>query len=306
MKILVTGGAGFIGSNVADGYIARGHRVVIIDNLSGGNKRNINGAAKFYKMDIRDRGVMDIFKKEKIDIVSHHAAQVDVRKSVADPAFDAQVNIGGILNLLDAAVKYGTKKFIFASSGGVMYGEVGNKLPDEKTIPHPISPYGISKLSGEHYISFYGKVHGLKYTILRYGNVYGPRQDPCGEAGVVAIFAGRMLKGKPVNIFGDGRQMRDYIFVKDVVKANMLAANKADGETINIGTGRTTSVNALFKKMAALTCYSRRPVFREKREGELFRNGLDVKKAKRIMNWSAETEIEEGLRETLKFFGDKA
>ena len=305
MKILVTGGAGFIGSNIADAYVASGHKVVIIDNLSSGKRANINPKARFYQLDVNSSEIGRIFAKEKFDIVNHLAAQIDVRKSVSDPAFDANVNILGALNILESAKKNGVKKVIFSSSGGTIYGECGSRAPDEESKANPLSPYGIAKYSVEFYIKYYKAVHGLKYTILRYGNVYGPRQDPHGEAGVVAIFSGKMLNGKGVTVFGDGKQMRDYVFVSDVVRANVLALRKGDNEIINIGTGEATSVNRLVSEMSKITCLEERPVHKSARSGELYKSFLAIKKARRVLGWKPEVPLYEGLKKTIEYFGEK-
>ncbi|MGE4384338.1 MAG: SDR family NAD(P)-dependent oxidoreductase [Endomicrobiaceae bacterium] len=303
MNILVTGGAGFIGSNITDALIEKKHKVIILDDLSTGNKRNINKKAKFYNFSVTDADKTErIFNKEKIDVVIHHAAQLDVRKSVADPSFDAEVNIKGTINILESSRKNNVKKIIFASSGGTIYGECSKKAPDEKAFANPLSPYGVAKLSVEHYIKCYNAIYGLKYTILRYANVYGPRQDPYGEAGVVAIFIGKMLKNEEIFIFGDGKQLRDYVYVQDVVAANLKALTKADNEIINIGTNETLSVNRLAKELAAITEYKQKPVYKKKRSGELFKSCLDNTKAKKILKWKPETDIKTGLKETVAFF----
>jgi UDP-glucose 4-epimerase len=306
-KVLVTGGAGFIGSNIADAYIAEGCDVVVVDNLSSGRKENINPKAKFYKADITDaKAVHEIFEKEKVELLNHHAAQIDVRKSVADPSFDASTNILGTLNLLEAAKNSGVKKVVFASSGGTIYGECGKTAPDEMAQGQPLSPYGITKYSVEFYLKYYAAIHGMKYTILRYANVYGPRQDPHGEAGVVAIFSNRVLSNQELCIFGDGEQTRDYVFVGDVVKANVAALNKGDNEIINIGTGQLTSVNELFRQMAAINGYTKAPDYKPARAGELFRSFLNNKKAKEILNWEPTMPLKEGLRSTIEYFKNKA
>jgi len=305
MKILVTGGAGFIGSNIVDAYIEKGYEVVVVDDLSSGKKENLNKKAKFYRLDICDSAVEEVFKKERIDIVNHHAAQVDVRKSIADPAFDARVNIEGSLNILENCRKYRIKKIIFASSGGVIYGECGSVPPNENSPPSPISPYGISKYTVECYLSTYEKIYGLKYIALRYGNVYGPRQDPYGEAGVVAIFSGKMLSNGEVDIFGDGEQVRDYVYVGDVVRANILCLESGDNEIFNIGTGKSTSVNRLFSEMKELTGYPKQPVYRAPRAGELIRSCLDVGRAEQKLGWRADTSLKQGLKETIEFFRGK-
>ena len=306
MKILVTGGAGFIGSNIVDALIEKKHAVVIVDNLATGNIKNINKKAKFYKVSVCDKKKIDeIFKKEKIDIVIHHAAQLDVRKSVADPCFDADVNIKGALNILEACKNTKVKKIIFASSGGTIYGECGTKAPDEKSFANPLSPYGVAKLSVEHYIKAYSALYGLKYTVLRYANVYGPRQDVNGEAGVVAIFIGKMTANKEVFIFGNGKQLRDYVYVKDVVSANIKALTKGNNEIINIGTQKTFSVNQLVKELSAITHYKNKPIFKPKRNGELFKSFLNISKAKKVLNWEPKVSIKEGLKNTVEYFVNK-
>jgi len=306
MKILVTGGAGFIGSNVSDALIEKKHKVVIIDNLATGKKENINKKAVFYKVSVTNAKKLDeIFKREKIDAVIHNAAQLDVRKSMTDPCFDAEVNIKGTINILESCRKNKVKKIIFASSGGTIYGECLKKAPDEKSFANPLSAYGTAKLSAEHYIKCYSAVYGLKYTILRYANVYGPRQDPYGEARVVAIFLGKMLQNYKIFIFGDGKQLRDYVYVKDVVNANLKALTKADNEIINIATHIPFSVNRLAKELSTIIEYKQKPVYKAKRSGELFKSYLDISKAKKVLNWQPEFDIKRGLRKTIDFFKEK-
>ncbi|MFH1541088.1 MAG: SDR family NAD(P)-dependent oxidoreductase [Elusimicrobiota bacterium] len=301
--ILVTGGAGFIGSNIADAYIQQGNNVVIIDNLSTGKKENINPKAKFYNADIKDeKKIKQIFENEKPDIVNHHAAQIDVRKSVANPILDAQINIIGTINLLENAVKCKIKKFIFASSGGVMYGECKKIPPTENEKPEPLSPYGITKHTIEHYLNYYSEIHGLKYVAFRYGNVYGPRQDPHGEAGVVAILINRILSNTKINIFGNGEQLRDYVFVSDIAIANLIALRKGENEIFNIGTGETKSVNQLFCELSKVAGYLQKPVYKPHRAGELFKSSLNTKKAKEKLGWSAKIKLNEGLKKTYEYF----
>jgi UDP-glucose 4-epimerase len=303
LKILVTGGAGFIGSNIADAYLAAGHRVVVIDNLFSGKMANLNKKAKFYKADIRDAGkVAQIFTREKFDVVNHHAAQMDVRRSVIDPVFDAQVNVLGTLNLLENSVKNKVKKFIFASSGGVMYGECGSQAPAENVPANPMSPYGVTKRTAEIYLNYYAATYGLKYLVFRYGNVYGPRQDPHGEAGVVAIFIQRMQNGDQLNIFGTGKQLRDYVFVGEVVKANLLGLRSGVNEIINIGTQKATSVNHLYELLSDITGYRKRPAYKPARLGELNKNFLNYGKAKRILGWEPKTDFKDGLIKTVQYF----
>ncbi len=302
-KILVTGGAGFIGSNIVDELIVKKHTVVIVDNLATGNIKNINKKAKFYKVSICDKKEIDtIFRKEKFDIVIHLAAQLDVRKSVLDPCFDADVNIKGTLNILEACKDTKVKKIIFSSSGGTIYGECGLKAPDEQSFANPLSPYGVAKLSVEHYIKAYSALYGLKYTILRYANVYGPRQDANGEAGVIAIFIGRMTENKEVFVFGDGKQLRDYVYVKDVVDANIKSLTKGNNEVINIGTHKTFSVNQLVKELSKIINYKQKAVYKPKRSGELFKSFLNISKAKKVLGWEPKVDIIKGLKNTVDYF----
>lgn len=305
MKILVTGGAGFIGSHISDAYINAGHSVVIFDNLSMGVKENINPKAKFYQLDIRDEKVKEIFEQEKFDIVNHHAAQMDVRKSVDDPMFDASVNIIGVLNLLENCKTYGIKKFIFASTGGAIYGEQDYFPADENHPVRPLSPYGITKLATEKYLFYYEQVFGLPYVVLRYANVYGPRQNPHGEAGVIAIFAKKMLEGGQPHINGDGKQTRDYVFVEDVVRANILALDYAKSDIFNIGTGIETDVNVLFNEIKKLTNSNCNELHAPAKKGEQLRSVLDTKKIEKELNWIPKYNIEEGLRLTVAFFKNK-
>ncbi len=299
MKILVTGGAGFIGANLVNALIEHGHDVVIIDNLVTGKKNNLNPKAKFYNIDIRDKDIEKIFKEHNFDIVNHHAAQIDVRKSVENPVYDRDVNVIGLLNLLQNSIKYKIKKFINISSGGVIYGDDAELPIKETAKKNPLSPYGISKLSGENYMYIYNKLHNLKYTTLRYSNVYGKYQDPKGEAGVIAIFSNLMLDKKQPVMYGDGKQTRDYVYVKDVVNANLLAMEKGDYEAFNIGTGTETSVIELFNIMKKITDYQGEPKHEPARPGELLRNSLDITKAKKLLNWQPKYTLEEGLKETI-------
>ncbi len=303
MKVLVTGGAGFIGSNVIDGLLGKGYDVVVIDDLSTGFKENLNPKAVFYKVALCDEaGVRKIFEKERPDFVNHHAAQMDVRRSVREPVFDARVNILGSLNLIENSVRSGIKKFIYVSTGGAVYGEA-DILPAQELSPvRPICPYGVSKHTVEHYLYLYAHNAGLKYTVLRYANVYGPRQNPYGEAGVVAIFTEKLLSGERPTIFGDGSQGRDYIYVGDVVEANVLALDKGDNEIYNIGTGRQTTVVELFDSLKAALGSSVEPVFGPPRGGEIGHIFLDSQKAFRDLGWSASYTLEEGFRETIKYY----
>ncbi|PLV56641.1 SDR family oxidoreductase [Thermotoga sp. SG1] len=304
MNVLVTGGAGFIGSHVVDRLIEKGYGVIVIDNLSSGKVQNLNRNALFYEQSIEDEEMMErIFSLHKPEYVFHLAAQASVSISVKEPTRDAKTNILGSLVLLEKSVKYGVKKFIFSSTGGAIYGENVKVFPTPETeIPHPISPYGIAKYSVEMYLDFFAREYGLKYTVLRYANVYGPRQDPHGEAGVVAIFTERMLKGEEVHIFGDGEYVRDYIYVDDVVEANLLAMEKGDNDVFNIGTGRGTTVNELFNMLKEITGYNREPVYKPPRKGDVRKSILDWTKAKEKLGWEPKVSLEEGLKFTVEYF----
>ncbi|HBR17451.1 MAG: UDP-glucose 4-epimerase [Deltaproteobacteria bacterium RIFCSPLOWO2_12_FULL_43_16] len=302
MRILVTGGAGFIGSHIVDAYLQEGHEVSIIDDLSSGKQENINPQAKFFKIDVGATEVEDIFKQGRFDVVNHHAAQMDVRKSVADPIFDARVNILGSLKLLQNCVKYKVKKFIFASTGGAIYGEQ-EKFPAPESHPtKPLSPYGVSKLAGEHYLFFYKMTYNMSSIILRYANVYGPRQDPHGEAGVVAIFAQKLLRGEQPVINGDGMQSRDFIYVGDVVRANVLALSCNGGGVFNIGSSRETTIKQLFKELADIAVVKFQEKYGPPKNGEQRRSVIDFKHAQKVLGWSPQVSLEEGLGKTVDYF----
>lgn len=302
MKILVTGGAGFIGSHIVDALIAHSYCVCIIDNLSTGKKKNLNPKAKFYKIDIRDKKLESIFKKEKPDFVCHEAAHIDLRASVRDPIFDAHNNIIGSLNVLQNCVKYKIKKIIFASTGGALYGDA-KIIPTSETYPaSPVSPYGVAKLSVEYYLHYYFKMFGLPYVALRYANVYGPRQDAHHEAGVVAIFTERMLSGRQPIIFGTGKQTRDYVFVSDVVMANILALRSKKIGFYNVGTGVETSVNQLFRKLAKITGAKVKEVHSLAAPGEQKRSCLSFAKIHHELGWKPTVSLDEGLQKTVEWF----
>jgi UDP-glucose 4-epimerase len=305
MKILVTGGAGFIASHVTDAYLAAGHDVVILDNLSTGKRENINPKAKFYEMDIQDEKVKAVFAAEKFDVVNHHAAQMDIRKSVADPLYDARVNILGTLNLLQNSVESKVKKFIFVSSGGAVYGEQEQFPAPETHQTNPLSPYGVAKLTGEKYLYFYHTSYNLNFGVLRYANVYGPRQSPHGEAGVVAIFTTRLLNGENPTINGDGKQTRDYVFVGDVVQANVKLLNFAANAVFNIGTAQETDVNYIFDRLNA-ACGAQKPrIHGPAKKGEQLRSVVDFSQAKRLLGWEPQVALNEGLKKTVEFFKEK-
>lgn len=306
MKILVTGGAGFIGSHVVDMYIDAGHEVVIVDDLSTGRAQNLNPAATFYEMDIRDPEIQRVFEKERPEVVNHHAAQMDVRRSVAEPIFDADVNILGSLNLMESARHHGVRKFIYISSGGAVYGEPEYLPCDEDHPVNPICQYGASKHTVEHYLFMYHANYGLDYTVLRYPNVYGPRQDPNGEAGVVAIFTGQMLAGEQVTINGDGEQQRDFVFVGDCARANLLALTSDDSTGIyNLGSGFGTSVKDIFQELKQITEYSRAPMYGPPKLGETRRIWLEAEKAGRELRWQPTIDLGTGLAQTVAFFRDE-
>jgi UDP-glucose 4-epimerase len=302
MKILITGGAGFIGSHLVDRFVQEGHEVVVVDNLASGKKKNVNKAARFYKMDILSPRIGKLLQKEKPHVISHHAAQIDVRRSVADPIYDAQVNILGLLNLLENAVRHGVKRVMFASSGGAIYGEQQSYPAPESHPAHPISPYGIAKLTSEHYLYYYQQVRGLSSVSLRYGNVYGPRQDPFGEAGVVAIFTQKMLTGEVPVINGNGQQTRDYVFIEDVVEANVAAMHHELEGVFNVGTGKETSVNELFGHLRKLTHFDQKEIFGPEKRGELTRSVLDCGRLNKAADWEPRVGVEEGLSITVAHF----
>ncbi len=300
-KILVTGGAGFIGSHIVDAYVAAGHEVIVVDNLSSGQRGHVPTRVKFVQMDIRDPALRSMFVQERPEIVNHHAAQSSVAVSVNDPRLDADVNILGTLNLLMQCVEFGTKRVIFASTGGAIYGEP-DRIPVDETHPaRPISPYGISKLVGEIYLHYFAS-RGLEWAVLRYSNVYGPRQDPHGEAGVVAIFAQAILAGRTPTIFGDGRQTRDFVYVGDVAAANLRALDAPTGQIANIGTGIETPVNDLFAKLADLCEFRGKPAYAPARAGDVRHIALDVTSAKTWLKWAPQVSLDEGLSRTVKWF----
>ncbi len=303
-RVLVTGGAGFIGSHVCDRYLAEGWEVTALDNLSSGHRENVPSGVDLIEMDVRAPEVRELFADRGFDVVNHHAAQIDVRTSVTDPWLDASINLGGLLNLLQCSVEHGLDRFVFISSGGVVYGEP-DELPTPRTAPKkPLSPYGVSKLSSEFYLQAFRSLHGLEYAALRYANVYGPRQDPHGEAGVVAIFSQRIRDGESLTIFGDGEQTRDYVFVKDVAAANLLVTSAdlpgdggIDSVAFNVGTGVETSVNGLAGTLVQIAGNDVAIHHAEARAGELLRSSLDCTDTS-ALGWSPAHGLEDGLRET--------
>lgn len=307
LKVLVTGGAGFIGSHVAEAYARRGDEVTIVDNLSTGRRSNIPQGVEFLELDVRDGATAKLIRDRRFDLINHHAAQIDVRHSVADPRADASINIDGLLNVVEAARAADVGRFVFVSSGGVVYGEPELRPTPETAPKAPLSPYGVTKLTGEQYLHYYHRIHGLEYVALRYANVYGPRQDPRGEAGVIAIFSERIGRGESLTVFGDGEQTRDYIDVRSVVSANLVAgsadlppAERLDDRGFNVGTGVETSVVGLARLLEAASGRETRLVHAEARAGELRHSSLDAGKLRKL-GWAPVTSIEDGIRETYEW-----
>ncbi|HEX9155475.1 MAG TPA: NAD-dependent epimerase/dehydratase family protein [Nitrospira sp.] len=305
MKVLVTGGAGFIGSHLVDRLVQEGHEVIIVDNLATGKRRNINRAARFYKLDIQSWRLERVFRNERPNVVMHLAAQMDVRKSVEDPMFDAQVNILGTLNVLQQAVRHGVRKVVFSSSGGAIYGEQEIFPAPESHVTNPLSPYGLSKLCGEQYLSYYQRISGLQVVSLRYANVYGPRQDPEGEAGVVAIFIQKLLNNEQAVINGNGRQTRDFVFVEDVVEANLAMMGQETQGTYNVGTGVETSINDLFRILIQHTGSTCKEVHGPAKKGEQARSVIDSAKLRHELSWEPKTGLSEGLKTTVEYFRER-
>jgi len=306
MKILVTGGAGFIGSHVVDAYLAAGHDVIAVDDLSTGRKENVDSRARLYELDIRDAELERLFAAEKPDVVNHHAAKASVRESMVHPALYADVNVLGSLNLLELSRRHGVRKFIYISTGGAVYGEPQYLPADESHPICPLDPYGASKAAFEHYLPLYHTHYGLSFTVLRYANVYGPRQDPLGEAGVVAIFSGQMLRGEQAVINGSGEQERDFVYVGDAAQANILALDGGEGGIYNIGTGVGTSINEVFDQLKAATDYQRSAVHGPAKAGEVFKVYLNADKAASELGWKPSTSLEEGLSLTVDYFRTRA
>jgi len=305
MKVLVTGGAGFIGSHLVDRLVQEGHEVIIVDNLVTGKRRNINRAARFYKLDVQSWRLERVFRNERPNVVMHLAAQMDVRKSVEDPMFDAQVNILGTLNVLQQAVKHGVRKVVFSSSGGAIYGEQEMYPAPESHATKPMSPYGLSKLCGEQYLSYFQRSSGLQVVSLRYANVYGPRQDPEGEAGVVAIFIQKMLNNEQAVINGNGRQTRDFVFVEDVVEANLAVMGQDTQGTYNVGTGVETSINDLFRILIQHTGSTCKEVHGPGKKGEQARSVIDSTRLRHELSWDPKADLSDGLKKTVEYFRER-
>jgi UDP-glucose 4-epimerase len=303
MRILLTGGAGFIGSHVAEHLLTHGHEVVVVDDLSSGKRENVPEGARFFEGDIRS-GCGELFQVFRPEILCHQAAQIDVRRSVREPDFDAAVNLLGTIRLLQNSVKYGVIRVIFASSGGAVYGEQQEFPASENHPQYPVSPYGVSKLAAERYLHFYHLQYGISYAALRYANVYGPRQDPHGEAGVVAIFSGNLAAQKASTINGTGEQTRDYVYVGDVARANVLALEgDPPSGAYNIGTGVETSVNRLYELLQRISGKDLHPKYGAAKPGEQVRSSVDPSHARRVLSWRPEVDLDAGLSETLRFFG---
>lgn len=306
MKILITGGAGFIGSHVADACLEAGHQVVVVDDLSSGNLANLNPAVKFYQLDIRDPALDEVFAAEKPDVVNHHAAQISVPRSVTEPLLDAQINILGLVNVLENCVKHHIKKVIFISTGGAIYGEAEEYPTTEDYPPQPLSVYAINKFAGENYLRFYQHQYGLEYTVLRYANVFGPRQIAQGEAGVVSIFVEKLLQDSAPTIYAypdDPEGMiRDYVYVKDVVRANLAVLDRGSNEVFNIGTCEETTTSQLYKTILWQLGKKIQPLKGPARKGDLRRSMLDNSKAFKELGWSPIYSLEDGIRETVTWF----
>ncbi len=302
MNILITGGAGFIGSSIADAYKALGHEIVIVDNLTTGRMENVPEGAAFYRMDIRDDGFADVVREHGIDIINHHAAQIDVRRSVEDPRYDLSVNVLGSLNVIEAGLRHNVRRIVFASSGGAGYGEQEYFPADEKHPIAPCSPYGITKVTVERYLHYYHLVRKLNYTVFRYTNVYGPRQNPHGEAGVVAIFADKLLHHQQPVINGDGLQTRDYVYVDDVVRANLLALDMDGTDTFNVCTNVETTVNTIFRVLNERLGSHANEEHGEAKPGEQQRSVCSFGKFNSHYGWEPRTQIQSGLHRTLDWF----
>jgi UDP-glucose 4-epimerase len=310
-KALVTGGAGFIGSHVADRFLAAGYDVDVVDDLSSGKRDQVPVGATFFEVDVQSADVASLVRERKYDVIAHLAAQIDIRKSVKDPLNDCAINTGGTLNIFEAvrSIKPSRTRVVLVSTGGALYGEAAGASSDETADKNPDAPYGIAKLAAEYYTAYYSRIHGLDTAVLRLGNVYGPRQDPHGEAGVIAIFIGRILAGEPVTVFGDGEQLRDYVYVGDVAEALLAAstrplppAGKLDARAFNIGTGEGTSVLTLARELSRIAGRDPEITFAARRTGEIQISVLDVDKAAKVLGWKPRVALADGLELTLRSF----
>jgi len=299
-KILVTGGAGFIGSHVVDLFIEAGHQVAVVDDLSTGFRRNVNCKAAFVELDVRSPELDEVFKQERPGFVCHLAAQIDVRRSLTEPLFDAATNILGSINLLECCVKHQVGKIIYASTGGAIYGNPEVLPASESCPPAPVCHYGVSKYAVEHYVRLYNRLYGLRFTVLRFPNVYGPRQNPQGEAGVCAILIGLMRDGKQPTLYGFGEPLRDYVFVGDIARAHLLALDRADGETMNVGSGRGASVREIFDVLKDVLDFDGEPILEPLRPGEVDRIYTTGDRAAEVLQWKPEIDLREGLRRTVE------
>jgi UDP-glucose 4-epimerase len=302
MKIVVTGGAGFIGSHVVDAYVAAGHQVIVVDNLSAGKVERVNPAARLIEMDVNEPALVDLFLAERPDVVNHHAANASVSVSVRRPRFDATQNVLGTINLLEAAVQAEVSRFVYVSSGGAMYGNPERLPMDEGHPSNPISPYALSKHTGERYVRIFGLEHGLPWISLRYANVYGPRQDPFGEGGVIAIWCQNLMDGVAPEIHWDGEQSRDFVYVGDCARANLFALEGGDGQAYNVGTGIGTSINALYSALTGIVGWDQTPRRGPRRPGDVRHSYLDCTKIERDLGWRAEVSLREGLARTWRHF----
>jgi UDP-glucose 4-epimerase len=304
VKIIVTGGAGFVGSHVVDTYVTAGHQVVVVDNLSTGRRENVNAEARLVEMDVNDPGLSRLFEAERPEVVNHHAANPSVSVSVRQPIFDAVQNVLGTLSVLEATRRAGVGKLIYISSGGAMYGDPEYLPMDEAHPANPISPYAVSKQTGEHYVRLYGLEHGLRWVSLRYANIYGPRQDACGEAGVVATFCQNLLDGIAPEVHWDGQQTRDFVYVGDCARANLLALDLGDGQAYNLGTGQATSINVIYRTLTEVAGLDLAPRRGPRRPGDVRHCYLDCSKVQRELGWRAETGLREGLERTWRHFSE--
>lgn len=300
MKLLVTGGAGFIGSHVVDQALAAGHEAAVVDNLSSGRRANLNPAAAFHEIDIRDATMAEVFAREKPDALVHLAAQMDVTRSVREPEFDAEVNVIGVIRLLNLCVEHKVKRVVFSSTGGAIYGAADDYPATEETRPEPLSPYAVSKFAGEQYLMMYSRIYGLTHVVLRYTNVFGPRQVPHGECGVCAVLTDLMLKGQQPTLYGFGDPVRDYVYVGDVARANVMALEKGGNTCMNICTGKPTTVMDIFTALRDITGFVEEPILKPLRPGEVEKSLASNARARDVLGWEPEVSLAEGLKRTVE------